>query len=68
LSAWPEDFRRNIPRCAAFLGDGFILRREDSETKVGNSHIILIISVDMIDKNVVNFDIAVDDMLLMDKI
>ena len=49
LPARPEDFRRYVPRCATLLGDRLILRREDSETKVSDSHIILIISVDMID-------------------
>ena len=64
----PEDFRGYIPRSAALLCYGFILRREDSETKVSDSHIILIIGVHMIDKDVVNFDISMYDMLLMDKI
>jgi hypothetical protein len=49
LPSRPQDLRGYIPRCAALLGNGFILRREDSETKVSYSYIILIIGVHMID-------------------
>ena len=49
MPARPEDFRRYIARRAALLGDRFILGRDNSETEVSDSHIILIIGVHMID-------------------